>query len=218
MAISLNKPISFGKGKKNTNGGTSAKGKGQKGKMPTKRSINLILIDEKAMNWKVAIPAIIIIVVLAGVFGKFMVYDKVVALSEAEGRVASLQSQLARANREIDSYTNVKDAYAHYTYSGMTEEELSRVDRVEVLRLVAKLFYSADTAKSWGLTGNTLTIEVNGSSLEELNHLAERVEEEDIVDRCVITNATKKRDEYPLEEVKASFIIYLQQPAEEEKE
>ena len=114
-----------------------AKGKGVlKGKMPTKRSINLVLVDENKINPFTAILGILLIIVLAGVFSKFLVIDRLNAMSRAQGRVTQLQGDLDRAMDALDNIGDIGETYAHYTLEGMTTAELNQVDRVLVLALV----------------------------------------------------------------------------------
>ena len=125
--------ISLGKGK----GKTQARGKGRlKGRMPTKRSINLVLVDENKINPLTAILGILLIVLLAGVFSKFLVIDRLNAMSQAQGRVTRLQGDLDSAMDALENIGDVSEAYAHYTMEGMTAAELNLVDRVLVLALV----------------------------------------------------------------------------------
>ena len=123
--------ISLGKGK----GKAQAKGR-LKGRMPTKRSINLVLVDENKINPLTAILGILLIVLLAGVFSKFLVIDRLNAMSQAQGRVARLQGDLDSAMDALENIGDVSEAYAHYTMEGMTAAELNLVDRVLVLALV----------------------------------------------------------------------------------
>lgn len=114
-----------------------AKGKGVlKGKLPTKRSINLVLVDENKINPFTAILGILLIVVLAGVFSKFLVIDRLDAMAQAQGRVTRLQGDLDSAMDALDSIGDIGETYAHYTLEGMTAAELNQVDRVLVLALV----------------------------------------------------------------------------------
>ena len=114
-----------------------AKGKGVlKGKLPTKRSINLVLVDENKINPLTAILGILLIVVLAGVFSKFLVIDRLDAMSQAQGRVTRLQGDLDSAMDALDNIGDIGETYAHYTLEGMTASELNQVDRVLVLALL----------------------------------------------------------------------------------
>ena len=55
--------MAFGKKAENKAGG-------KRGKLPTKRSINLAMSDEKPVNFKIGIPAMILILLAAFAFGR----------------------------------------------------------------------------------------------------------------------------------------------------
>ena len=161
--------------------------------MPVKRSINLVLIDEKKIKPIKALPGIVLIVALAVVFSKYMVMDRLMAMSQASSKVTSVQSSLTKASEALKAYEGVEDVYAHMTDRDMSPEELSRVDRVKVLDMVSE-YLSFKTARSWSVSGNIMTVDVIGKTLESLNQLARKVEQSPIVDTCVITTAQKDMD------------------------
>ncbi len=123
--------------KKPARGGKS--GKGVHGRMPTKRSINLVLVDENKVSIPKAILGILLIVGLAFLFGKYLVADRLVEVSQAAARVDRLQNSLDETLDLVNSFGDVENDYAHYTMDGMTQAELSLVDRVQVLDLVAAI-------------------------------------------------------------------------------
>ena len=165
--------------------------------MPVKRSINLMLVDENKISPLKAIPGIILIVLAAALFSKYMVADRLIAMSQASGQVASLQSDLKEATQALEQYEGIEDKYAHLTYAGMTQEELGRVDRVRVLQLVSEILPEGDTVRSWSVNSNILTVDITGSSLQYLNELARRIEESPIVDVCAISTAKKNKQAVP---------------------
>ena len=242
---------------------TEAKGKKLHGRLPTKRTINLVLVEEGKVSALKAIPGILAIVVLAALFSKFLVMDRLNAVSQAQGRVDQLQSELDTSTALLEQFGDVEKTYAHYTLDGMTQQELDLVDRTRVLdlvvstlpvvepgpserdiaRILKNLFRPAPktgntqldrdrqearvrlldqlipvpeyVVSSWSVTGNLLTIEVNGQTLERMNELARQIERSPIVDSCTITTASKgEREASPIYRVWARFIVYLQQPEE----
>lgn len=122
-----------------------AKSFGKKGRsrMPTKRSINLVLVDENKINWITAVPALLAILALAGLFGKFLVADRLVAVSAATARASRLQASVNEAMAAIEQFGDIEDTYAHYTYADMTATEQSLVDRVLILDLIQQVFPTA---------------------------------------------------------------------------
>lgn len=176
---------------------TSAKGKKiNKKKLPVKRSLNLAGVLNKKLNWGIGIPAILVILALAAAFGKFAVLDRLNAVSEAEGRAAQVRTQLDAAYERMDSFSTVADEYAHYTYSGMTEEELSRVDRVAIIDLFNRVVLPRASLNYWSVSGNVMRMNVTGGSLQEINMMARALEEEDMVEFCTVSTA-ETDDQYP---------------------
>ena len=186
--------------------------------MPSKRSINLVQADENRISvWK-AVPAILLIIALAALFSKYMVADRLIAVSRAQSATEQVRQNLGKALEKIDEFGPLEETYAHYTYADMTQAELDQVDRTEVLRLVGEILPAGEATKLWSVSGNVLTVEMSGSSLETLNQLAHQMEQDPIVDSCSITTANKNllQQQLPEEDVWARFIVYLHQPAAEE--
>lgn len=170
---------------------TIKKGKvrGRHSALPTKRSINLAYIGVERFSMKITIPAIIVIVILAALFSKFGVADRLSAVNAAAGETAAIRSQLNAAYAEIDSYGDLAESYAHYTYAGMTEAELTLADRPEVLDLIEKMILPESAAGAWTLSGNQLTLSVTADTLQDINMLARRLETDSRVNYCTVTEA-----------------------------
>lgn len=247
----------------------ASKGKAIRGRMPVKRSINLILINENKINPLKAILGILLIVVLAVLFSKYLVADRLIAMSTATSQTQRLRTNLDDAYKVVKSYGDVEQTYAHYTMADMTSTELGLVDRTRVLELVKTLIPKRnfpellamarercqkltgayrdlmrfpvnveaflerleelrsvpfpprdDAVRSWTVNGNVLVVEMTSYSLERLNLLGHGLEDDPIVNTCVITTAKKdirrQKQEEEEEDVTARFTVYLQQPPEEE--
>lgn len=126
--------------KKPAKGGKSGKpGKGMHGRLPTKRSINLVLVEEKKTNIPMTVLGIVLIVGLAYLFGKYLVADRLIAVSQASAKVERLQADLDETMERLNGFGDVETTYAHYTMEGMSQAELNLVDRVQVLDLVTSI-------------------------------------------------------------------------------
>ena len=202
MALTLGKKSekSGGKGVKRSN-------------LPTKRSINLAMSDEKPMNFKIGIPALILILVAAFAIGKFAVADRLVEVSRAEGRVSALQSELNAAYDKLNSFGELTEVYAHYTYSGMTKDEISRADRASVIEMIRRLILPRGQVSSWTLSGNTLTVNLSVNDLQTVNRTVQDIESDEHVNFCSV-NTASTTDKNGAEGVNARITIYLN-PSEE---
>ena len=190
------------------------KGNVKRRQMPTKRSINLAVLSEKKTHFGLLIPGILLILVVAAAFSKFLVIDRLAEVDAARAEVNRLQMKIDQGYEELAGFDDLADLYAHYTYSGFTQEELNRSDRVEVLRLIRSVVLPRTEVSSWTLSGNTLTINLNGETLQDINLLVQQLEAEDIVDFCTVNTAnTRDNARLVLTEnlgpVKARVMAYL---------
>ncbi len=181
--------------------------------MPVKRSINFIGVGEKRIQVGLAVPAIILILLAAAALSKFAVVDRLIAVSKAEQGVSRLRIELNDAYKTLESYGELADEYAHYTISAMTREELTRVDRSQVVELIQRVILPTTTSGTWTLTGNQLSLSITGKTLQEINLLVQSLNEEELVDFCTVRTAATDDEYYDnLDEystVTAQLSVYL---------
>lgn len=173
----------------------------KRGQIPTKRGINLAGIGKKPIKLGVALPAILLILAAAFAFGKFAVADRLMEVSRAQGEAAAVRSRVDESYRRLDSFGELSDLYAHYTYSGMTDEEVHRADRADVLNLLRDVVLPRVSVESWTLKGNTLTINMTAANLQIINSTVQKIEAEDTVSFCSVNTA--KTNEIPRSNVRA---------------
>ena len=138
---------------------------GRTAKAP-KKQINLALAGQKKKHYWVAVPAIGGIVVVAGVIGKVAVADRLVQMSEAQSAVSQMQQQVDDITAYIDSFGDLQETYAHYTYQGLTGDELSFLNRPEVLKLMTDIIFPKVMVSSWSVSGNQLSLPVTGAGAD----------------------------------------------------
>lgn len=161
-----------------------------KGRVPTKNYINLAKADEKKINWKIAIPVIVLILAAAVLFSKFLVIDRFAKVAQAEAEVASLQRQIDDMYAEIAGYGELAELYAHYTYANMTEEELNRVDRILIIDMLRNKVMDNLAVSSWKVEKDQLVVTVTGESLEKIDLVFRNLlENESIVDYYMVNSA-----------------------------
>lgn len=161
----------------------------RRGQIPTKKTINLATLGEKPVRVGLAIPGIILILLAAAVFAKFLVIDRLMEVNAAEGAVYNLQSQIDAGYRELADFDDLSNLYAHYTYSGFTSEELNRTDRVQVLQLIRNMIIPYSTVSSWTLSGNSFTVNLSAESLQQINLIVQQLEAQDLVAYCTVNTA-----------------------------
>ena len=187
---------------------------GRTAKAP-KKQINLALAGQKKKHYWVAVPAIGGIVVVAGVIGKVAVADRLVQMSEAQSAVSQMQQQVDDITAYIDSFGDLQETYAHYTYQGLTDDELSFLNRPEVLKLMTDIIFPKVMVSSWSVSGNQLSLPVTGENLSDINSLIQELEQEPIVDYCNVMTAVtdgNTETEATADKVTGQIVIYLLDP------
>ena len=184
---------------------------------PVKKTINLAGYNEKKPNYLGLILGVVLIAAVAFAVAKFGVIDRYMNLEQAKSRVTSLETEINAAKQEITRLEGITDDYAHYTYSGMTADELSLVSRPAVTELLDRVVLSKASTTGWTLTGNTVVINITQTSLSTLNEIAEELKEDRLVSYCTVYTAQTTDDSDGNGEVAGSVTIYLQIPEEEEE-
>ena len=187
---------------------------GRTAKAP-KKQINLALAGQKKKHYWVAVPAIGGIVMVAGVIGKVAVADRLVQMSEAQSAVSQMQQQVDDITAYIDSFGDLQETYAHYTYQGLTGDELSFLNRPEVLKLMTDIIFPKVMVSSWSVSGNQLSLPVTGENLSDINSLVQELEQEPIVDYCNVMTAVtdgNTETEAAVDKVTGQIVIYLLDP------
>lgn len=160
-------------------------------RLPVKRTINFAAVSVKRIRWYVALPLILLILAGSAVFSRYAVINRFIEVDRASSEVAALRRELEASYRELTQYGEMDEQYAHYTYSDMTEEELTRIDRVMVVEMLESVLSGDVRADSWTLSGNTVTINVTAASLQGINRLAQSFQLKSLVEFCSVNTAQR---------------------------
>ena len=181
-----------------------------RGKMPTKRNINLAAVGDKSLNKKTAIAAIVLIGVGATIFSYYGVAGRFTRLYEAQSAVSSVQSQLDAAYEELSQYDMTEEEYAHYTFSDLTQEELSQVEREDVLRLLDETVIGKCEVEYWSVSENVLNLRIVDSTLKAVNVIMQGINEDELVSYCTVSTAQKDDEtDSGKSSVTADIVVYL---------
>ncbi len=185
-----------------------------RGQLPSKKSINLANVGVKKMKYGLLIPLLILVLAAVVCFAKFAVIDRLNALARERAEVARLEQEIADGYAKIESYGALTEQYAHYTFSDMTEEELTRADRVAVAELIRRVVSPSAEITSWDVVGNELTLTIVSDTLQEINLIAQKIEAEELVDFCTVTTAATNDSQYYRQSgednrVTAKIVVYL---------
>ena len=171
--------------------------------------INLAEAGVEKKHYALAVPGIAVIVIGAAALAKFGVADRLIEVNRQQNMVNSLQQQVDAANAYIESIGDLQDTYAHYSYQGFTMDELSYMNRPDVMQLLQDIIFPKVTVGSWSLDGSQLTLPVTGATLEDINKLAQELNAQDLVEYCTVTTAATDNVEGQAEAVTGQITIYL---------
>ena len=202
MAASLTAPRQTAENKKE-------KSTKKRGTLPTKRSVNFIR-SRVTFRQLLRIPAFLVLFIAVLAFIQFGIINRLAGVAVARFEVSQVQQKINEGLREVATFGEIQDKYAHYTYSGMTEEELSRADRPAVMDMIERSVMPRASQCTWNLTGNQLTMQLTVRDLETANQIVRQLNErETLVNYCTLTTAENRNNNGENESVTASLTVYL---------
>lgn len=189
------------------------------GRVPTKPNINFALVGVKRTRWWLVILVLVLILAAAAAVAKFLVIDRFAEVSAAQAEAEAVRLQCEESYHRIAAYGELNDVYAHYTYSGMTEEELARVDRSDVMDLLQRVILPRTEVSDWNLTENRLSISIEGKTLQDINATVQKLLEDELVSYCEVSTATTETGTSRYQRlnpdmVSANVVVYLAKPEE----
>lgn len=155
-----------------------------------KTAINLAMIGYKPFNFKVAVPASVLIIILAMLFSKYAVVDRLQKVNSLKRQLADINAETELYQKQIEGYGDLVKTYAHYTYQNFEEEELKRADRADIIALINEKIVPKCEVGDWNIVENTLTISVVCNKLSGINEVASSVKKDKRVDYCTVSTAS----------------------------
>ena len=183
-----------------------------RGRMPSKRAINFAEAGKKKTNYMSILPIVIGVLVVLAVVAKFAILDRLDEVSVEEAETQRLRDELNAANAKLEGFGDLTDQYAHYTYSGMTTEELTRPSRITAMHLIDKVL-SPEMVRSWTVRGDMMQVEVTAKDLRDLNLYVSNLERQPSVRMAQSNNSqmvpVDKNDPNGEKVLYATIEIYL---------
>ena len=190
-----------------------------KSKLPTKNTINLIGVGKKKINPVVLTVIIAVVLIAIAVFTKFAIIDRFDEVRRAQAEVSDMRTEVDLLYKKIASYGEINELYAHYTITGMTDAELNRADRIEAIEMLESIVEPNAVLGAMTFKDNTLTATVTAESLQAINVMAGKINEQSNVDYCTVATAsTETKKDENAGEVTARITVYLKKAVEELEE
>ena len=184
-----------------------------------KTSINFVGIEEEKTNWPRFIQLIVTVVIIFVAFSKLAVYDRFERLWREEAKVEDLRREFEQEAAEIQSAKDMSDRYYHYTWSQMSDEEVSRVSRTKIAKLVSEIGEQIRGVTSYTLSEQSLQVNIKADSLESISKLAWSLEKKAMVESVSVQMAqTASFERNTSGEVDAKLVIYIKSRQKKDSE
>lgn len=203
MALEWNKEISFAGLKKGTSKTNSD--------YPSKTYMNLTVQKKRETNLRSALPKLIILVVVIGLFVKFGIIDFYGRVNDAESRLSQQESILTQLNLELMDYDEVLEEYESYDTEHLATSA-DAVSAMDALGLVDRLVVPNATVESLGLSGNVLTLNVSEITLDSTGALVSLLYTDPMVKNVTVSTASTQ--ERNAEGVTTAMTVTLQKVEE----
>lgn len=193
------------------------KGGGGSSGIPTKKTMNLYQGEQKTSDIRktVLLAIFAAVLVLAGV--KFGVLDQFDALAKKQAELSRQQALLDEAGIDTSDYAEVEKLYSAY----VAQFGSGSRDVINVLELVEKDVMTTGHVTSIVLDENTLTLQLEGVSLQAMGDLANKLEKNDMVVRTNVSSAGTKQvstKDGDAQDVVSTLVVALANPDAESKE
>lgn len=159
---------------------------------PEKRTLNLVIKEKKSIDPMKWIPGVIVVLILAALFGKFAVYDRYAALEDAENELASQKQQLQDTLDAMSDFNEVQENYNKYSYTGY---DRTIADRLDVLDLLERQVFPVCEVQSMAISGKTINMSLTDLNLSQVSQLIASLEAEPLVSNVYVSTASHDNDQ-----------------------
>lgn len=154
--------------------------------------MNLAMKEPSQFRPTKLIPLLLILIVLAGLFSKFAVADRLAGVDRAQAELAALQQREAELEEATAGFDALSEEYARYSTGWMTEDEQAAVAKVEMLSLVESELMPGSRVRQASASGNILSVELGGVTLEDTSRFVQSLyQRPDVTNVAVYTASTK---------------------------
>ena len=161
---------------------------------PTKKTMNFSH-HVSSFDLRKMMPAIIVIVIVIGLFAKFGIIDQLSKKTSAFAELSDIQTQQDVLNAKLKDYPELEKQYGRYSYGWMSEDEVSLVDRMEVYKLIESKVMDAAVIENFAVNGNVITMNMRGITLKEASAVVKDLESSPMVDSAYVYSAEAENAE-----------------------
>ena len=165
------------------------KGKKKAALTPSKKTMNFAR-HTSSFNLKKMMPLLIVLAIVIVLFAKFGLIDQLAKKSDAYAQLSQKQEELAAYGLKLAEYDELADKYGRYSYGWMSEDEVSIVDRLDVIALIEKIVMSNATVENYSVNNNVVSINISGINLNEASSIVNALEADPLVQSVSVNSAS----------------------------
>lgn len=154
----------------------------------SKRTMNFVH-HQRNFNLMKVLPPVLVAVAALIIFVRVGFLDMLDKKTLAYDQLARKQEQLAAINTRLVGYDELAAKFGRYSYGWMSVEEISTVNRLDVLQMIEEEIAPNATIESFSVSGNSLTMNIFEITLEEASTMVKHLEAHELVAAAVIYSA-----------------------------
>lgn len=179
-------------------------------KIPSKKTINLLFKKKTLAHPTRLIPILLLIALGSYCVAQFAVINRLEKVKQAEAELIHMREELAAVEAAYADYDEVQAEYNRYTYQNF---DRTVPNRLAVLALLERRVFSVCTAQSLSITQRTVSMTLEGLSLEDTSALIEGLKEEPMVEDVFVSTSSYGTKTYNgTESAVTSITISLKDP------
>lgn len=176
-------------------------------KLPTKRTLNLLLKEKSLSSPSRLLPILVIIIAVTYLFSKYAVAGRLEQVNLAEAELATARKNLELIENAFADYDEVAEQYSHYSYENFDK---TVPDRVEVLKMLENRLFPICTIQSLTINGRDIDMVVADVDLKTLTYINGMLQQEEpMIESVKIASYTDNSDEEDSENSTATATVSI---------
>ena len=140
-------------------------------KYPDKTVLNLVIKERRPAKVMRTALFLLLMLILAGLFSKFAVVDRLNAVSAAQADYYRSQRQLTELRRFNEAYDSVQLEYARYFSAELDGSDTAAADSIKAMNIVELIVMKKAVVSSYDLSGSEPTINIVNTDLSAASSL-----------------------------------------------
>ena len=149
--------------------------KNKKLRYPSKVTLNLAMREKSPFRPSRLLPPLLLLIIAAALFGKFAVADRLSQVGAAQRALSQLEQRRDELVQATQGYEELLEEYDRYSIHWMSDDEKALVLPSDMLDLMEQELMPYSQVQSASFTGNTLSLQLGGITLEDTSKIVQRL-------------------------------------------